>query len=207
MEGEASQQAPAQQAQPPQPSRSTQELAEDGQKQLEAVVEAAHDILLTLNRALCSPSFWVAPSSQPALAQEINANANANANAASGGSDGGLGLGDGAAAGKEKGADDGEGLAALDATRVRYKNATAALRATVAAIVKAAQVMVVETLAFFFVHLLFVVSTLSCRVLSYCGALKRTRIPTNSISLVIHAPSLANGHLSFLGFREESRVR
>jgi len=137
MEGEASQQAPAQQPQPPQPSRSTQELAEDGQKQLEAVVEAAHDILLTLNRALCSPSFWVAPSSQPALAQEINPNANANA--ASGGSDGGLGLGDGAAAGKEKGADDGEGLAALDATRVRYKNATAALRATVAAIVKAAQ--------------------------------------------------------------------
>lgn len=149
MEGEASQQAPAQQPQPPQPSRSTKELAEDGQKQLEAVVEAAHDILLTLNRALCSPSFWVAPSSQPALAQEINANANANA--ASGASDGGLGLGDGAAAGKEKGADDGEGLAALDATRVRYKNATAALRATVAAIVKAAQVMVVETLAFFFV--------------------------------------------------------
>lgn len=202
MEGEASQQAPAQQPQPPQPSRSTQELAVDGQKQLEAVVEAAHDILLTLNRALCSPSFWVAPSSQPALAQEINANANANANAASGGSDGGLGVGDGAAAGKEKGADDGEGLAALDATRVRYKNATAALRATVAAIVKAAQVMVVETLAFF-----FVVSTLSCRVLSYCGALKRTRILTNSISLVIHAPSVANGHLSFLGFREESRVR
>lgn len=205
MEGEASQQAPAQQPQPPQPSRSTQELAEDGQKQLEAVVEAAHDILLTLNRALCSPSFWVAPSSQPALAQEINANANATA--ASGGSDGGLGLGDGAAAGKEKGADDGEGLAALDATRVRYKNATAALRATVAAIVKAAQVMVVETPAFFFVHLLFVVSTLSCRFLSYRGALKRIRILTHSISLVIHASSVANGHLSFLGFREESRVR
>lgn len=192
MEGEASEQAPAQQPQPPQPSRSTQELAEDGQKQLEAVVEAAHDILLTFNRALCSPSFWVAPSSQPALAQESNANANANA--ASGGSDG---LGDGAAAGKEKGADDGEGLAALDATRFRYKNATAALRATVAAIVKAAQVMVVEVLAFFFVHLLFVVPTLCCRVLSYCGALKRISILTYSISLVIDAYSVAIGHLSF----------
>lgn len=167
MEGEASQQAPAQQPQPPQPSRSTQELAEDGQKQLEAVVEAAHDILLTLNRALCSPSFWVAPSAQPALAQGTNATANAHA--ASGGSDGGLGLGDGAAAGKEKGPDDGEGLAALHATRVRYTNATAALRATVSAIVKAAQVIVVETLALFSLQLMFVVSILCFRFLRTAG--------------------------------------
>jgi len=110
--------------QPPTPAPSTPktlvELSVDGQKQLDTVVEAAHDILLSLNRALCSPSFWVAPSLQPGHA------------AAEAGE---------AANGDEKGADSSaEGLAALDATRVRYKAATGALRATVAAIVKQTQV-------------------------------------------------------------------
>lgn len=103
------------------------ELAIDGQKQLDAVVEAAHDILLSLNRGLCSPSFWVAPSLQPSANGAPTDPPTTEAAAASE---------------TEKGAspDSAEGLAALDATRVRYKAATSALRATVTAIVKQMQV-------------------------------------------------------------------
>lgn len=120
-------------AQPGQPPalpaspKSLVDLAVDGQKQLDTVVEAAHDILLSLNRALCSPSFWVAPSLQ-AGGSHAPAAADGDAASVSGERESG--------GASEKGSDSGEGLAALDATRVRYKAATGALRATVAAIVK-----------------------------------------------------------------------
>ncbi|KAG0584930.1 hypothetical protein KC19_3G244500 [Ceratodon purpureus] len=127
--GEVALQQQGQPAAQPTTPKTLVELAEEGQKHLDTVVEAAHDILLSLNRALCSPSFWVAPSLQ-------------NQNHAAGGPDPPPDAAAGATAGAEresgsdKGSDSGEGLAALDATRVRYKAATGALRATVAAIVK-----------------------------------------------------------------------
>ena len=116
-------------------TKNLQELAIDGQKQLETVVEVAHQILLTLNQVLCSPSFWVAPSSQPAAASAVTA----------AGESTGVGsaltvAGDGGPAGRDRGVEVEAELAALDATRLRYKVATAALRATVAAIAKAPQV-------------------------------------------------------------------
>lgn len=116
-------------------TKTLQELAIDGQQHLETVVEVAHHILLTLNQVLCSPSFWVAPSSQPAPPSAVTA-----AGEAAGVGSAVTVVGDGGAVGRERGVEVEAELAALDATRLRYKVATAALRATVAAIAKAPQV-------------------------------------------------------------------
>jgi len=125
------------------------ELAVDGQKQLDTVVEAAHDILLSLNRALCSPNFWVAPSLQAGNAATSAGTASAASVAVTGGGGGGEA---GETGSEEKGSDSSaEGLAALDATRVRYKAATGALRATVAAIQKQTQVWLGSLLHSFYI--------------------------------------------------------
>ena len=121
----------------PAPPKTLVDLAADGQKQLDTVVEAAHDILLSLNRALCSPSFWVAPSLQAGANHAGGAEAPGEAASGSAGANAGAsGERESGAGVSEKASDSGEGLAALDSTRVRYKAATGALRATVAAIVK-----------------------------------------------------------------------
>ncbi|CAK9882928.1 unnamed protein product [Sphagnum jensenii] len=113
----------------PSTSKTLQELAADGKKQLETVVEIAHQILLSLNEALCSPSFWVAPSSSH-LALESSS---VSSNSLTAVSDPAAG------AGRDSGGEGEAGLAALEATSLRYKVATAALRATVASILNTPQ--------------------------------------------------------------------
>ncbi|CAM6009548.1 unnamed protein product [Sphagnum balticum] len=113
----------------PSTAKTLQELAADGKKQLETVVEIAHQILLSLNEALCSPSFWVAPSSSH-LALESSS---VSSNSLTAVSDPAAG------AGRDSGGEGEAGLAALDATSLRYKVATAALRATVASILNTPQ--------------------------------------------------------------------
>ncbi|CAM6036933.1 unnamed protein product [Sphagnum compactum] len=113
----------------PSTAKTLQELAADGKKQLETVVEIAHQILLSLNEALCSPSFWVAPSSSH-LALESSS---VSSNSLTAVPDPAVG------AGRDSGGEGEAGLAALEATSLRYKVATAALRATVASILNTPQ--------------------------------------------------------------------
>jgi hypothetical protein len=121
----------------PSTAKTLQELAADGKKQLETVVEIAHQILLSLNEALCSPSFWVAPSSSH-LALESSS---VSSNSLTAVSDPAAG------AGRDSGGEGEAGLAALDATSLRYKVATAALRATVASILNTPQVIFLSIVA------------------------------------------------------------
>jgi hypothetical protein len=121
----------------PSTSKTLQELAADGKKQLETVVEIAHQILLSLNEALCSPSFWVAPSSSH-LALESSS---VSSNSVTAVSDPAAG------AGRDSGGEGEAGLAALEATSLRYKVATAALRATVASILNTPQVIFLSIVA------------------------------------------------------------
>ncbi|GLJ49238.1 hypothetical protein SUGI_1040000 [Cryptomeria japonica] len=49
----------------------SEELAVDGQRHLEGTVEAAHQILASMNQELCNPSLWVPPTTRdhdPSLA-------------------------------------------------------------------------------------------------------------------------------------------
>ncbi len=121
----------------PSTAKTLQELAADGKKQLETVVEIAHQILLSLNEALCSPSFWVAPSSSH-LALESSS---VSSNSLTAVSDPAAG------AGRDSGGEGEAGLAALEATSLRYKVATAALRATVASILNTPQVIFLSIVA------------------------------------------------------------
>ncbi|KAH9307216.1 hypothetical protein KI387_035127, partial [Taxus chinensis] len=45
-------------------NRRCEELAVEGQKHLEGTVEAAHEILVSMNQELCNPSLWMHPSSR-----------------------------------------------------------------------------------------------------------------------------------------------
>ncbi|KAH9298805.1 hypothetical protein KI387_030487, partial [Taxus chinensis] len=45
-------------------NRRCEELAVEGQKHLEATVEAAHEILASMNQELCNPSLWIPPTSR-----------------------------------------------------------------------------------------------------------------------------------------------
>eukprot|EP00252_Welwitschia_mirabilis_P000793 TRINITY_DN10767_c0_g1_i2.p1 TRINITY_DN10767_c0_g1~~TRINITY_DN10767_c0_g1_i2.p1 ORF type:complete len:183 (-),score=29.58 TRINITY_DN10767_c0_g1_i2:559-1050(-) len=88
--------------------KSVEELAMEGQKHLEATVEAAHQILGSMNDELCNPALWVPP----------NANANANGDSSK---DHDLNL-------------SGAGGGALEEARLRYKSAVTSLRSVISSI-------------------------------------------------------------------------
>ncbi|XP_061953299.1 mediator of RNA polymerase II transcription subunit 30-like [Populus nigra] len=116
----------------PQHSKTTQELAIEGQKHLEETIQAGYQILSSMNDELCNPTLWSTTStattavtspitSKNALNGAVVITVNGDANAAVSDSTHELNGG-------------GVGNGALDEARFRYKNSVAALRDVLAAI-------------------------------------------------------------------------
>ncbi|KAJ8772438.1 hypothetical protein K2173_027615 [Erythroxylum novogranatense] len=98
--------------------RTTQELAMEGQKHLEETIQAAFQILSSMNDELCNPSLW---STTTTTSSSSNADAVLDsAHHLDGGATAGVG--------------GGTGNGALDEARFRYKNSVAALREVLSAI-------------------------------------------------------------------------
>ncbi|XP_058194962.1 mediator of RNA polymerase II transcription subunit 30 [Rhododendron vialii] len=102
--------------------KTTQELAIEGQTHLEATIEAAFQILSSMNDELCNPNLW---STTPSFSPN-NSNNNTSA------------MGNGHHVNGDVSSDSGHhfemGGGALDEARLRYKSSVAALRSVLAAI-------------------------------------------------------------------------
>jgi hypothetical protein len=120
----------------PQHSKTTQELAIEGQKHLEETIQAGYQILSSMNDELCNPTLWSTTStattavtspitSKNAQNGAVVITVNGDANAAVSDSTHELSGGGGGG---------GVGNGALDEARFRYKNSVAALRDVLAAI-------------------------------------------------------------------------
>jgi len=101
------------------------ELAVEGQKHLEATVEAAHQILASINEELCNPSLWTTT---------INPNNNNNSHATS---DACTATAPTSTPPPSREQEVGGG--ALEEARFRYKTAVTSLRAVISAISAASQ--------------------------------------------------------------------
>ncbi|GKV13729.1 hypothetical protein SLEP1_g24713 [Rubroshorea leprosula] len=120
--------------------KTTQDLAAEGLKHLEETIDAAFQILSSMNDELCNPALWSPTPSTNAVTTSngpsslSNGAMIANGDAASNGghhSDiGGIG---------------GSGSGALDDARFRYKNSVASLRAVLAAIPNSQKAKAFET--------------------------------------------------------------
>lgn len=102
-------------------SKTTQELAMEGQKYLEETIEFAFQILSSMNDELCNPVLWStspsATSTSPNAPSATTDSASDNSNLHSDGATASAGAG-----------------GALEEARLRYKNAVAALRTILTAI-------------------------------------------------------------------------
>ncbi|PSR96779.1 Mediator of RNA polymerase II transcription subunit like [Actinidia chinensis var. chinensis] len=104
--------------------KSTQELAMEGQKHLEATIEAAFQILSSMNDELCNPTLW---STTPSTANPNGSNTSAMSNGHHHTSHSGDASSDSAHHFEMGGG-------ALDEARLRYKSSVAVLRSVLAAI-------------------------------------------------------------------------
>ncbi|KAI8529225.1 hypothetical protein RHMOL_Rhmol12G0208300 [Rhododendron molle] len=104
--------------------KTTQELAIEGQTHLEATIEAAFQILSSMNDELCNPNLW---STTPSSFSPNNSNNNTTS-----------AMGNGHHVNGDVSSDSGHhfemGGGALDEARLRYKSSVAALRSVLAAI-------------------------------------------------------------------------
>ncbi|URE33804.1 hypothetical protein MUK42_07328 [Musa troglodytarum] len=103
-------------------AKSKQELGVDGQRHLEETINAAFQILSSMNDELCNPALWSTlspghPSAALGGAGDAPVDSSSHPSEAGGGSGGG----------------------ALDEARLRYRSAVAALRSCIAAIPSATQ--------------------------------------------------------------------
>ncbi|CAN0878026.1 Mediator of RNA polymerase II transcription subunit 30 [Linum grandiflorum] len=106
-------------------AKTTQDLAMEGQKHLEDTIQAAHQILSSMNDELCNPALWSTSSAGSALDSTPPTPLTAAAAAAATASNDGGGIipaGGGICNG------------ALDEARFKYKSAVAALRDVLATI-------------------------------------------------------------------------
>ena len=119
-------------------TKSTQELAAEGLKHLEETIEAAFQILSSMNDELCNPALWsTTPSTNPSTVSSTTTNIIAPNGPSSLSNGSVLGNGDSAADGShhlEMGGIGGSGNGALDEARLRYNNSFASLRAVLNAI-------------------------------------------------------------------------
>ncbi|KAH9769959.1 Mediator of RNA polymerase II transcription subunit 30 [Citrus sinensis] len=100
-------------------SKTTQELAKEGQKHLEETIEAAFQILSSMNDELCNPTLWSTTTTTTTTSTSngvVHADSTSDANNHHLDSSGG------------------SGNSALDEARHRYKTSVAALRAVLTAI-------------------------------------------------------------------------
>ncbi|KAE8725069.1 Mediator of RNA polymerase II transcription subunit 30 [Hibiscus syriacus] len=121
-------------------NKTTQELASEGLKHLEETIEAAFQILSSMNDELCNPALWSTTPTTSAAA----ANGPSLSNGAV------LGNGDSSSDGSgghhsETGGAGGSGNGALDEARLMYKNSVAALRTVLTAIPNSQKAKAFET--------------------------------------------------------------
>ncbi|CAK9170269.1 unnamed protein product [Ilex paraguariensis] len=120
--------------------KSTQDLAMDGQKHLEDTIEAAFQILCSMNDELCNPALWsTTASSTAATTTSTNATSSAVSNGhhhASHSSNGDVS--------SDSSHHFEMGGGALDEARLRYKSSIAALRAVISAIPNSQKVKAYE---------------------------------------------------------------
>ncbi|KAE8663373.1 Mediator of RNA polymerase II transcription subunit 30 [Hibiscus syriacus] len=110
-------------------NNSTQELASEGLKHLEETIEAAFQILSSMNDELCNPDLWsTSPTTKAAATNEPSLSIGAVLGNGDSSSDGGGGHH------LEMGGAGGSGNGSLDEARLRYKNSVAALRTVLSAI-------------------------------------------------------------------------
>ncbi|KAK6275919.1 hypothetical protein POUND7_005628 [Theobroma cacao] len=126
-------------------TKTTQELAAEGLKHLEETIEAAFQILSSMNDELCNPALW---STIPSSSNSTTASSTTTANTAAPNGPSSLSNGDSASDGGhhlEMGGIGGSGNGALDEARLRYKNSVASLRAVLAAIPNSQKAKAFET--------------------------------------------------------------
>ncbi|MBA0548033.1 hypothetical protein Goshw_014021 [Gossypium schwendimanii] len=124
-------------------NKTTQELASEGLKHLEETIEAAFQILSSMNDELCNPALW---STNPTTNNTTTNTAGPNGSSLSNGAV--LGNGDSSSDGGhhlEMGGIGGSGNGALDEARLRYKNSVAALRTVLTAIPNSQKAKAFET--------------------------------------------------------------
>ncbi|XP_012467932.1 mediator of RNA polymerase II transcription subunit 30 [Gossypium raimondii] len=124
-------------------NKTTQELASEGLKHLEETIEAAFQILSSMNDELCNPALW---STNPTTNNTTTNTAGPNGSSLSNGVV--LGNGDSSSDGGhhlEMGGIGGSGNGALDEARLRYKNSVAALRTVLTAIPNSQKAKAFET--------------------------------------------------------------
>ncbi|XP_022736829.1 mediator of RNA polymerase II transcription subunit 30 [Durio zibethinus] len=131
-------------------NKTTQELAAEGLKHLEETIEAAFQILSSMNDELCNPALWstTLSSTNPTIASSATTNTAAPNGPSSLSNGTGLGNGDSSSDGGhhlEMGGIGGSGNSALDEARLRYKNSVASLRAVLAAIPNSQKAKAFET--------------------------------------------------------------
>ncbi|VFR01468.1 unnamed protein product [Cuscuta campestris] len=112
-------------------SKSTQELAMEGQKHLEETIEAAYQILASMNDELCNPALWSITTSCSNTTNSPIVAANSNNSLSQNGAGNGDSVYDGTGHGSVRSV---KGNGALDEARFRYKSSIAALREVLAAI-------------------------------------------------------------------------
>lgn len=105
-------------------AKSKQELGLEGQRHLEETINAAFQILSSMNDELCNPALWSANSNGHSIAA-LDGTGDASVDSSSHSSEGAGG---------------GSGGGALDEARLRYRSAVASLRACIAAIPSSTQV-------------------------------------------------------------------
>ncbi|XVF08685.1 hypothetical protein REPUB_Repub07fG0024800 [Reevesia pubescens] len=119
-------------------NKTTQELASEGLKHLEETIEAAFQILSSMNDELCNPALWSTnPTTTSNAAPSSLSNVAVLGNGDSSASDGSHHL--------EMGGMGGSGNGALDEARLRYKNSVASLRTVLAAIPNSQKAKAFET--------------------------------------------------------------
>ncbi|MCO5587887.1 hypothetical protein L7F22_041839 [Adiantum nelumboides] len=128
------------------PSKSLQELAIDGQGALEALVEAAHETLASMNEVLCNAALW-STSSTPAstsTAASSSLGAVAALLAAGDPSETAASRADASKAGGEVSSQQEAGWGALDDARLRLRTSATSLKAVISTVFSSPQFLLLK---------------------------------------------------------------
>ncbi|KAF5743684.1 mediator of RNA polymerase II transcription subunit 30 [Tripterygium wilfordii] len=116
------------------PPKTSQELALEGQKHLEDTIEAAYQILSSMNDELCNPALWSTTSSSTTSAPTTVTTNGPSPLTSNGVLNNGDAASDSTHHMETGGTAGGSGNGTLDEARLRYKTSVAALRAVLIAI-------------------------------------------------------------------------
>ncbi|MCO5570153.1 hypothetical protein L7F22_023870 [Adiantum nelumboides] len=128
------------------PSKSLQELAIDGQRALEAIVEAAHETLASMNEVLCNAALWSTsstPASTATTASSLGASTQSSGAAllaAGDPSETAASRADASKAGGEVSSQQEAGWGALDDARLRLRASATSLKTVISTVFSSPQV-------------------------------------------------------------------